>query len=64
VVGGTGTVTCTAANLAKAASFSVVLTVNDTAASGSTITNTARGTSTTPDPKTTNNNVSVKTSVN
>ena len=62
-VGGTGTVTCTTASLANAASFSVVLTVHDTAASGSTITNTAKAASATPDPKTTNNAVTVKTSV-
>jgi uncharacterized repeat protein (TIGR01451 family) len=63
-VGGTGTVKCSAGTLAKSAGFTVTLVVKDTAASGSTISNTAKANSGTPDPKPGNNSKTLNTAVN
>jgi len=62
--GGTGTVSCAAGNLLKGASVNVTLTLHDTAAAGSAVTNTAKASSTTPDPNLKNNSSMVKTNVN
>jgi len=62
-VGGTGTVTCTLGTQGNGASFKITMVVKVTAASGSTITDTAAVTSTTSDPKTTNNSATATTTV-
>jgi uncharacterized repeat protein (TIGR01451 family) len=62
-VGGTGTVTCTVGTMGSGASFSITLVVNVNASSGSTVTDTASVTSTTSDPKTTNNSATFTTNV-
>src|SRR5262249_27355612 len=63
-VGGTGTLSCKVGNLASGAKVTVSMTVKDTAAAGSTLTNTGRASSGTPDLNTKNNSVTVKTTVN
>ena len=62
-VGATGTLSCNVGNPAKGATMTVTMTVKDTAAAGSTLTDTGKASSTTPDPNTNNNSVTVKTSV-
>jgi len=63
--GGTGTVTCTVSNLAANKSVTASLVVNVTAASGSTITDTASiVSSSSADPKPANNSARVKVNVN
>jgi uncharacterized repeat protein (TIGR01451 family) len=64
-VGGTGTVTFTAASLASGASSVFTLVVNVTAATadGTTITNTANVSSSTADPNTANNSATTTTLV-
>jgi uncharacterized repeat protein (TIGR01451 family) len=62
-VGSTGPVNCTAATMQTGNTFAVTLVLNVTAASGSTITDTASVSSATYDPKTTNNKATVKTTV-
>jgi uncharacterized repeat protein (TIGR01451 family) len=65
-VGGTGTISCTRATLANGASstFTVVVKVNASTATGTTITNSATVSSTTTDPTSTNNSATATTSVN
>ncbi len=63
-VGGTGTVTCTVTTMANGNTFAITLVLNVTAASGSTISDTASVASVTYDPKTTNNKATVSTKVN
>jgi uncharacterized repeat protein (TIGR01451 family) len=62
-VGTTGNLSCKVGNAASGAKMTVTMTVKDTAAAGSTLTNTAKASSTTPDPNTKNNNMTIKTSV-
>jgi len=62
-VGATGTISCHVGNLASGAKVTVTMTVRDTAAAGSTLTNIGKVSSTTPDPHITNNSVTTKTSV-
>lgn len=62
-VGGTGTLSCKAGNLASGAKVTVTMTVMDTAPAGSILIDTGKATSTTPDPNTKNNNMTIKTSV-
>ena len=63
-IGGTGALTCKVANLSSAAKVTIIMTVKDTSPAGSTLTNTGRASSGTPDPNTKNNAMTVKTSVN
>ena len=63
-IGATGTLSCKVGNLANGAKVTVTMTVKDTAAAGTTLADTARASSATPDPNTKNNNVTVKTAVN
>lgn len=62
-VGGTGTVSCTAAVLAPGATSTFTLVVRASAPAGSTITNTATGTTTTTDANAANNSASTNTAV-
>lgn len=62
-VGGTGTVTCKISTISEGSHLQITLVVNVTAASGSTISDTASVTSATSDPVTTNNSVTVTTKV-
>src|SRR5207244_6569430 len=62
-VGGAGTLSCKVGNLANGAKATVTLTVKDTVAAGSTLTDTGRAFSATPDTNTKNNSMAVKTSV-
>ncbi|MEA2569005.1 MAG: hypothetical protein QOI24_1006 [Acidobacteriota bacterium] len=62
-VGGTGAVTCTIATFANAATAPFTLTVATTAPAGSTITNTANVSATSPDPNAGNNTASASTNV-
>jgi uncharacterized repeat protein (TIGR01451 family) len=62
-LGATGTLSCKVGNVASAAKATVTMTVRDTAAAGSTLTDTGRASSSTPDPNTKNNSMTVKTSV-
>jgi uncharacterized repeat protein (TIGR01451 family) len=62
-VGGTGKVSCTASSLANAASITETLTVNVTASAGTTISDTAKVTSTAFDPNPKNNSATAKTRV-
>jgi uncharacterized repeat protein (TIGR01451 family) len=62
-VGGTGTVTCSIATLANAATASFTLTVATTAPAGSTITNTANVSATSPDSSAGNNSATASTVV-
>jgi uncharacterized repeat protein (TIGR01451 family) len=61
--GATGTVTCTASSLATTGTITEMLTVNVTAASGSTIKDTASVGSSTFDPNKTNNSAKATTTV-
>ena len=61
-INGTGTVHCALGNLARGSSVTIMLTVKDTASSGTTLRDTARVSSSTPDPKTTNNVATLTTS--
>jgi uncharacterized repeat protein (TIGR01451 family) len=63
-VGGTGIVSCKAGSLLKGASATVTLILHDTAAAGSTVTDSAKGSSSTPDPRLNNNSSTPKTAVN
>jgi hypothetical protein len=63
-VGGTGIVSCKAGSLLKGASATVTLILHDTAAAGSTVTDTAKASSSTPDPRLNNNFSTLKTAVN
>jgi uncharacterized repeat protein (TIGR01451 family) len=62
-LGATGTLSCKVGNLASGVKATVTMTVRDTAAAGSTLTDTGRASSGTPDPNTKNNSMTVKTSV-
>jgi uncharacterized repeat protein (TIGR01451 family) len=62
-VGHTGTLSCKVGNLGNGAKVTVTMTVKDTAAAGSTLSDTGRSSSATPDPKSTNNAVTVKIGV-
>ena len=62
-VGGTGTVTCTVGTMGNGLSLKITLVVNVNASSGNVLTDTATVTSTTSDPKTTNNSATVTTTV-
>ena len=62
-LGATGTLSCKVGNLASGVKATVTMTVRDTAAAGSTLTDTGRASSNTPDPNTKNNNVTIKTGV-
>jgi uncharacterized repeat protein (TIGR01451 family) len=62
-LGATGTLSCKVGNLASGVKATVTMTVRDTAAAGSTLTDTGRASSSTPDPNTKNNSMTVKTSV-
>lgn len=64
LVGATGTLSCKIGNLGGGAKGTVTMTVTDTAAAGSTLTDTGKAFSNTPDPNTKNNVVSIKTGVN
>ena len=61
--GSTGTLTCKVGNIASGAKVTITMTVRDTAAAGSKVTDTGRANSATPDPNTKNNSMTVKTSV-
>jgi uncharacterized repeat protein (TIGR01451 family) len=61
--GTAGTLKCSIGNLADGATAIVTMTVQDTAPSGATLTDISNVTSTTPDPSTKNNSVTIKTSV-
>jgi uncharacterized repeat protein (TIGR01451 family) len=63
-VGATGTLTCKVGSLARGAKVTITMTVKDTLPAGSTLTNTGRASSGTPDPNAINNAATVKTSVN
>jgi uncharacterized repeat protein (TIGR01451 family) len=62
-LGATGTLSCKVGNLASTAKATVTMTVRDTAVAGSTLTDTGRASSNTPDPNTKNNNMTIKTGV-
>lgn len=62
-VGATGTLSCKVGSLASGAKVTVTMTVKDTATAGSSLNDTGRAFSATPDPNTTNNSMVVKTSV-
>ena len=62
-VGATGTLSCKVVSLSSGAKVAVTMTVKDTAAAGTTLTNRGRASSPTPDPNTKNNSMTVKTSV-
>jgi uncharacterized repeat protein (TIGR01451 family) len=62
-VGSTGTLSCKVGNPASGAKTTVTMTVKDTAAAGSTLTNVGMASSTTPDPNTKSNSMTIKTSV-
>jgi len=62
-LGATGTLSCKVGNLASGVKVTVTMTVRDTAAAGSTLTDTGRATSNTPDPNPKNNSLTIKTSV-
>jgi len=63
-IGATGTLSCKVGNLASGVKVTVTMTVKDTAAAGSALTDTGRAFSNTPDPNAKNNAVTLKTSVN
>jgi large repetitive protein len=63
-IGGMGTLRCNVGNLASGAKVTITMTVKDTAGAGSTLTDTGRASSATPDPNGNNNAMTVKTSVN
>jgi uncharacterized repeat protein (TIGR01451 family) len=63
IVGAAGTLKCNVGSLANGAKATVTMTVKDTAAAGTTLTNRASTSSTTPDPNTKNNSMVVKTGV-
>ena len=62
-VGATGTLSCKVGNLASGVKATVTMTVRDTAAAGSTLTDTGRASSSTPDPNPKNNSLTIKSSV-
>jgi len=62
-VGATGTLSCKLGNLASGAAATVTMTVKDSAAAGSTLRDTGRAASNTPDPNTKNNAVTLQTTV-
>jgi uncharacterized repeat protein (TIGR01451 family) len=62
-VGATGTLRCKVGSLASGANVTVTMTVKDTVAAGTTLTNRGSASSPTPDPNTKNNSMTVKTSV-
>jgi uncharacterized repeat protein (TIGR01451 family) len=62
-VGGTGTVTCTVGTMTNGTSLKITLVVNVNASSGNVITDTASVTSSTFDPRTTNNTATATTTV-
>jgi len=62
-VGATGILSCKVGSLASGAKLTVTMTVKDTAAAGSSLNDTGRAFSATPDPNTKNNSMAVKTSV-
>jgi uncharacterized repeat protein (TIGR01451 family) len=61
--GATGTLSCKVGNLGVGVKATVTMRVKDTAAAGSTLTNTASAFPHTPDPNTKNNTVTIKTGV-
>jgi uncharacterized repeat protein (TIGR01451 family) len=63
-IGGMGTLRCNVGNLASGAKVTITMTVKDTAGAGSTLTDTGRASSATPDPNGNNNAMTVRTSVN
>jgi uncharacterized repeat protein (TIGR01451 family) len=63
-IGGTGKLSCALSDLKKGSSVTIVLIVKDTANSGSTLSNTASVSSSTPDPKPKNNVGTLRTRVN
>jgi hypothetical protein len=63
-LGGTGTVACSSASLARGTSVTEILVANVTATPGATITDKASVTSTTFDPNKANNSATAKTRVN
>ena len=62
-VGATGILSCKVGSLASGAKLTVTMTVKDMAAAGSSLNDTGRAFSATPDPNTKNNSMAVKTSV-
>jgi uncharacterized repeat protein (TIGR01451 family) len=62
-VGATGTLSCKVGSLASGAKVTVTMTVKDTAAAGTVLTNKGSASLATPDPNTKNNSMAVKTSV-
>jgi uncharacterized repeat protein (TIGR01451 family) len=62
-VGATGTLSCKVGSLASGAKVTVTMTVKDTAAAGTMLTNKGSASLATPDPNTKNNSMAVKTSV-
>ena len=62
-VGATGTLKCNLETVAVGTTATITMTVNDSAAAGSTLVDTARASSNTPDSNTKNNAVTVKTNV-
>jgi uncharacterized repeat protein (TIGR01451 family) len=62
-VNGTGTVKCSAGTLASGASLTVTIVIQDTLGAGSTITDTASASSSTPDTNKKNNAASLNTPV-
>jgi uncharacterized repeat protein (TIGR01451 family) len=63
VVGTAGTLSCKIGNLANGAKVTVTMTLKDSVGAGSTLTDTGRAFSSTPDPNTKNNSMTVKASV-
>jgi uncharacterized repeat protein (TIGR01451 family) len=63
VVGTAGTLSCKIGNLANGAKVTVTMTLKDSVGVGSTLTDTGRAFSSTPDPNTKNNSMTVKVSV-
>jgi uncharacterized repeat protein (TIGR01451 family) len=63
-VGTAGILSCKVGSLGTGAKVTVTLTVKDTAAAGSILTDTGRASSGTPDPNAKNNAMTVKTNVN
>jgi uncharacterized repeat protein (TIGR01451 family) len=62
-LGAMGTLSCKVGNLARGATATVTMTVKDSAAAGNTLKDIGRAASSTPDPNTKNNSVTVKTNV-
>ncbi len=62
-VGATGTLRCKVGSLANGGNVTVTMTVKDTAAAGTTLSNRGSASSLTPDPNIKNNSVTVKASV-